>query len=243
MEIIPAVDLRSGRCVRLYQGDYNKETVYSDDPVGIAARWWQEGALRLHVVDLDAAAGEPGNLDAIQAIANEVGIPVQVGGGIRTPKAAEILLSIGVDRIVLGTAAVEEPELVSYLCETWGGYRVIVAVDARDGRMAIRGWKEDTSVDAIDVIRSMEAAGVERFIYTDISRDGTLTEPNYEAVEEAVRSTVCPVLASGGVSSTEHVVRLASMGVEGAIIGRALYSGDIDLRAALKAAGHSGTGA
>ena len=236
MEVIPAIDIRGGRCVRLYQGDYSRETVYSDDPAGMALRWREQGALRLHVVDLDGASrGSPVNLDTVGAIASGAGIPVQCGGGVRTFETAEALFGVGVERVVLGTAAVRSPDLVERLCHEWGSDRVIVAVDARDGMVAIEGWTEGTSVNATDLMRGMIESGVRRFLYTDISRDGTLGEPNFDAVGALLRVIHCPIQASGGVSLEEHLVRLASMGVEGAIVGRALYTGDLDLRTAVAA--------
>ena len=236
MEVIPAIDIRGGRCVRLYQGDYTRETVYSDDPAGMASRWREQGAPRLHVVDLDGAArGSPVNLDTVGAIASGAGIPVQCGGGVRSFETAEALFDRGVERAVLGTAAVRSPDLVERLCREWGSDRVIVAVDARNGRVAIEGWTEGTSVDAADLMREMMESGVRRFLYTDISRDGTLGEPNFEAVDALLGAIRCPIQASGGVSREEHLVRLASMGVEGAIVGRALYTGDLDLSTAIKA--------
>ena len=237
MEIIPAIDLKAGRCVRLYQGDYQKETVYSDDPVSVSLRWQHEGATRLHVVDLDgAASGELTNLEVIKAISTQINIPIQVGGGVRTLQAAETLLDIGADRVVLGTASVQDPDLVVRLCHDRGGDRVVVAVDARDGQVAIKGWTESTSVSASEMVERMESLGVIRFLYTDISRDGTLTLPNFEAIQELVKHTSRPILASGGISSTGHIVRLANIGAEGAILGRALYTGDIDLESAIQAA-------
>jgi phosphoribosylformimino-5-aminoimidazole carboxamide ribotide isomerase len=236
MEIIPAIDLKAGRCVRLYQGDYQKETVYSDDPVSVSLRWQHEGATRLHVVDLDgAASGELTNLEVIKAISTQINIPIQVGGGIRTLQAAETLLEIGADRVVLGTASVQDPDLVVRLCHDRGGDRVVVAVDARDGQVAIKGWTESTTVSASEMVERMESLGVVRFLYTDISRDGTLTLPNFEAIQELVKHTSRPILASGGISSTGHIVRLATIGAEGAILGRALYTGDIDLESAIQA--------
>ena len=243
MEIIPAIDLKAGRCVRLYQGDYEKETVYSDDPVSVSLRWQREGASRLHLVDLDgAASGELANLEVIEAISAQVNIPVQVGGGVRTSGAAKTLLGIGVDRVVLGTAAVQAPDLVARLCNEHGGERVVVAVDARDGRVAINGWTENTSVKASEMVERMESLGVVRFLYTDISRDGTLTLPNFEAIRELVEHASRPILASGGVSSTEHIARLATIGAEGTILGRSLYTGDIDLGSAIRTVDSLGGG-
>ena len=234
MEIIPAIDLKSGRCVRLYQGDYGKETVYSDDPMEVALRWQREGAQRLHLVDLDGAAlGKMANLDVIKEVVKVLDIPVQVGGGIRELETALDLLDTGVERVVLGTAVIQQPDLVEELCRRCGSESVVAAVDARDGVVAIKGWTEASSLHAMEVVRRMTALGVGRFLYTDIARDGTLTEPNFGALEELVASTNQPILASGGVSSLEHLLRLESVGVEGAIIGKALYTGDLDLSIAL----------
>ena len=236
MEVIPAIDLRGGRCVRLYQGDYARETVYSDDPAGVAVRWREQGAPRLHVVDLDGAVrGIPINLDAVGAIAASAGIPVQCGGGVRSFETAETLFDRGVERAVLGTAAVRSPRLVERLCREWGGDRVVVAVDARDGRVAVEGWTESTSVDAAELMREMMKLGVQRFLYTDISRDGTLSEPNFEAMGSLLSAIGCPIQASGGVSREEHLLRLAALGAEAAIVGKALYTGDLDLSAAIRA--------
>jgi phosphoribosylformimino-5-aminoimidazole carboxamide ribotide isomerase len=235
VEVIPAIDLRCGRCVRLYQGDYARETVYAEDPVAVALRWRDQGAARLHVVDLDGAAtGSPANLGAIEAIA-AAGVPVQAGGGVRDFATAEALLDLGVDRVVVGTAAVRSPGLVERLCRDRGSGRVVVAVDARDGRVAVEGWTEGTSVSVEDLVDRMTRLGVRRFLYTDISRDGTLSGPNFEAIRGLVNATPCPIQASGGVSCEEHLLRLATVGVEAAIVGRALYTGDIDLEAALRA--------
>lgn len=236
MEVIPAIDLRWGRCVRLYQGDYSKETVFSEDPLGVALHWQELGAPRLHVVDLDGAQqGEPVNLGVINGILALVDIPVQVGGGIRTLAVATKLLGMGASRVVLGTAAVEEPQVVQELCQKVGGDRVVVSVDARDGLVSTRGWTAKGTVRATALVKKMASLGVERFVYTDISRDGTLTEPNFAAIQELVLATRARIIASGGVASAEHVRRLAQIGVEAAIVGRALYTGALDLRAALAA--------
>lgn len=233
MEIIPAIDLRNGKCVRLYQGDYEKETVFSDDPVATALRWQSEGARRLHLVDLDGAAeGEPRNLDAIGKIVAAVGIPVQVGGGIRTIETIERLAGSGVGRVILGTAAVEDPDLVEQACRRFGE-RIIIGIDARDGVVATRGWLEQSSAIAGDLASKMIALGAGRFIYTDIGRDGTLSGPNVGAVGEFLSRVTVPVIAAGGIGSVDHLVSLAGLGVEGAIVGRAIYTGDVDLREAL----------
>jgi len=241
MEVIPAIDLRGGRCVRLYQGDFGRETVYSEDPLAVARQWQEQGASRLHLVDLDGAAqGNPVNLDIIAAIVAQSEIPVQVGGGVRSSATAEKLLSMGVERVVIGTAAVRDPDLVRQLCQDGGSPSVVVAVDARDGVVAVQGWLEKTSVTAVELGKRMAALGVERLLYTDISRDGTLSEPNFSANAELVESTGLAILASGGVASLEHITELAKIGAEGVIVGRALYTGDLELSAAI-AAGLAGS--
>ena len=237
MEVIPSIDLKEGRCVRLYQGDYQRETVYSHDPLQVALAWEAQGAPRLHVVDLDGAAdGKPFNLNAISSIAAALTIPVQVGGGVRHIETAQELVNAGIDRVVIGTAAVTEPELVRRLCERYGPERVVVAVDANNGQVAIKGWRESTTVDVFSLVNDMTAMGVQRILYTDISRDGTLTEPNFEANADLVRRTGLKVLASGGIANLDHVRRLSQTGVEGAIMGRALYTRDIHLPDAIAAA-------
>ena len=236
MEVIPAIDLRGGRCVRLYQGDYAQETVFSDDPAQVARRWQDRGAPRIHVVDLDGArSGQQANRDAIASIAAAVRIPLQVGGGVRTIEDAEALTALGVQRFVLGTAAVRDPDLVARLCQQFGGQRIVVAVDARNGQVAIEGWLENTAVTATDLVRDMTALGVPRFLYTDISRDGTLSQPNFDSLTQMLNNTPSAILASGGISRLEHLSRLSQLGAEGAILGRALYTGDIDLHQAIEA--------
>ena len=234
MLVIPAIDLRGGKCVRLYQGDYAKETVYSDDPLEVALRWQEMGAPRIHVVDLDgAASGVQANLDVIRRLGKDIDTPLQVGGGIRDMKSIAGILDMGVERVVLGTVAVEEPSLVEQACSRFGTDAIIVGVDARDGLVAIRGWQEASAISALGLIQGMIGFGVRRFIYTDISRDGTLSEPNFRAMHEIMQASDASLIASGGVSSVEHLKRLDAMGLEGAIIGRALYTGHIDLREAI----------
>ncbi len=235
MEIIPAIDLRRGKCVRLYQGDYAQETVFSDDPVAMALRWQLEGAARLHLVDLDGAAtGEPQNSATVQQIVRAVTIPVQVGGGIRRLELVEEMLQMGVQRVILGTAAVQAPALVEEACRRIGP-AIIVSIDARDGLVNTLGWLESSNVTAAELITRMTKLGVERFIYTDIGRDGTLTEPNFEAIGALKTTTDLPIIVAGGISSRNHIQRLDQIGVEGVIIGKALYTGDINLKEALAA--------
>ncbi|MFQ6121590.1 MAG: 1-(5-phosphoribosyl)-5-[(5-phosphoribosylamino)methylideneamino]imidazole-4-carboxamide isomerase [Dehalococcoidales bacterium] len=233
MEIIPAIDLRGGQCVRLYQGDYDEETVFSDDPLEVALKWQSLGAPRLHIVDLDgAASGELHNLNIIKEIASAVLIPTQLGGGIRQLKTVEELLKAGIERVILTTAAVEDPGLIKEVCRKFSD-SIIVSIDAREGYIATHGWRQETELKAIDFAKSMVRLGVKRFIYTDITRDGTLTEPNFAATAELIDTVKLPVIASGGISSLNHLRVLKKLGAEGAIVGKALYTGDINLKQAL----------
>ena len=233
MEIIPAVDIRGGRCVRLYQGDYNQETVFDEDPVTAALTWYSQGARWLHIVDLDGAvAGEPRNMEVVGQIIKETGLLIELGGGIRQEEVASELLRRGVSRLILGTAAVENRELVKKLCRQFGE-AVAVSLDARDGKIAIRGWQKDTVVEVLQLSREMVDAGVRRFIYTDIRRDGTLTEPNFDMIKKLLGEVNVPVIVAGGISRLEHLRRIKELGAEGAIIGRALYTGDMNLGEAI----------
>jgi len=233
IEIIPSIDLRDGRCVRLYQGDYNQETVFSEDPLDVALRWQSMGAPRLHIVDLDgAASGEMRNLDIIKEIANAMLIPTQLGGGIRDLETIEKLLKVGIDSVILGTAAVEDPKLVIDACRQFRE-SIIIGIDAREGYAATRGWLRDTEIKSVDLAETMKKLGARRFIYTDISRDGTLTEPNFTAIAEMIDTIKLPVIAAGGISSLSHLKMLQKLGADGTIVGRALYTGDIDLKQAM----------
>jgi len=235
MEVIPAVDIRGGRCVRLYQGDYDRETVFSEDPAGMARHWERLGASRLHVVDLDGArAGWPVNDRVIEELLSAIEVPVQVAGGIRQLDVIGRYLEMGADRVVLGTAAVHDQPLVSRACAMFGE-AVVVAVDARRGRVATAGWREASGETPEGLMRHLAELGVPRFIFTDISRDGTLRGPNFAAIGRLVRAFRTPVIASGGVTTVEHLRRLAKLGVEGAIVGRALYDGGLELGEALAA--------
>ncbi|MBA7618846.1 1-(5-phosphoribosyl)-5-[(5-phosphoribosylamino)methylideneamino] imidazole-4-carboxamide isomerase [subsurface metagenome] len=227
------MDIRGGRCVRLYQGNYDEETVFSEDPVEVALKWQSLGAPRLHIVDLDgAASGELGNLDIIEKLAVGILVPIQLGGGIRRLERIEQLLKAGIERVILGTAAVEDPKLVEEACRRFRE-SIIVAIDTREGWVATRGWQQETRLGAIEFAKSMMQLGVKRFIYTDISRDGTLTEPNFAAFSELVAAIRLPVIAAGGISSLNHLRMLKQLGAEGAIVGKALYTGDINLKQAL----------
>ncbi|MBP38440.1 MAG: 1-(5-phosphoribosyl)-5-[(5-phosphoribosylamino)methylideneamino]imidazole-4-carboxamide isomerase [Dehalococcoidia bacterium] len=235
MEILPAIDLRNGHCVRLTQGDYDRETVFDDDPVGVAKRWLDQGARRLHVVDLDGARdGVRGNADAVAAIVQAVDIPIQLGGGVRDAAEAHRLIDIGVDRVIIGTAAIEAPDEVRAVVDDIGTEHVIVGIDAKDGMVQTRGWHETSKVTAIDLASQMVEIGVRRFIYTDTSRDGTLTHPNFDAVAELSDNLRYPIIVAGGIASIDDLVGLAKMGVESAISGMAIYSGALDLKCAIE---------
>ncbi len=230
MLVVPAIDLRGGKCVRLVQGDYDRETVFSDDPVEVARGWESAGARLLHVVDLDGARdGVPSQRDVIRAIVDALAIPVQVGGGVRTIEHGASLYDAGVQRVVLGTAAIEQPDLVDALLATYGPDRVVVGVDARDGMVATRGWTETSDVTAEALIDGMRKRGIQRVVYTDIDRDGTLVSPNFDAIARIGRLGV-NVVASGGVATRDHLRQLATIpGVDEAIVGRALYTRDVVL--------------
>jgi phosphoribosylformimino-5-aminoimidazole carboxamide ribotide isomerase len=233
MEIIPAVDIRGGKCVRLYQGNYEWETIFDEDPVTAALTWSSQGARWLHVVDLDGAvAGEPKNLPVVEDIIKQSSLLIELGGGIRREEVAERVLRQGVSRIVLSTAAVENRELIRKLCQRFGE-AVAVSLDARDGKIAIHGWKKNTVLEVVQLSREMVDAGVRRLIYTDIKRDGTLTEPNLDMIQKLLAEVEVPIIVAGGISKLEHLRRLKELGVQGAIIGKALYTGDIDLREAI----------
>ncbi|MEL4894888.1 1-(5-phosphoribosyl)-5-[(5-phosphoribosylamino)methylideneamino]imidazole-4-carboxamide isomerase [Crocosphaera sp. Alani8] len=240
MDVIPAIDLLEGRCVRLYQGDYQQSQVYNENPVEVARQWADEGATRLHLVDLDGAKqGHPVNLDTIEAIVRAISIPVQVGGGLRDRQSVSQLLDLGVDRTIIGTVAVENPSLVQELCQAFPN-RIAVGIDARNGKVATRGWLETSEVLAVDLAQQMATFGVSAIIYTDIHRDGTLQGPNREALRELANHIDIPVIASGGVSCLSDVLGLLALeaiGVTGVIIGKALYTGDVSLTEAVRAVG------
>ena len=236
MIVIPAIDLKEGRCVRLEQGLMERDTVYSDNPAAQALKWEAQGAELLHIVDLDGAfAGEPRNRSAIEAIVKALKIPTQLGGGIRDLATIEAYLGMGVGRVIIGTAAQRNPELVRDACARFPG-KVVVGIDAKNGMVAVQGWAEVTDVTAVDLARKFEGFGVSAIVYTDISRDGMMQGPNIEATRALAEAISIPVIASGGVSSLrdiENLLAIESAGVSGAITGKAIYSGAMDLAAAI----------
>ncbi len=236
MLIIPAIDLREGKCVRLVEGRLDQETVYSDEPAAMAALWQDQGARMLHVVDLDGAfSGSPKNIEVIKEILAAVDIPIQVGGGIRSMDTVESLLDLGAARVILGTAAILKPELVSEACARYGE-AVLVGIDGRNGRVAIEGWGLIADKGTVELALEMKEQGVQRVVFTDVRRDGTLKGPNLEATGELARATGLKVIASGGVSTTGDLRSLKTMehlGVDSVIMGKALYSGAVSLKEAL----------
>ncbi len=244
MIVIPAVDLKEGRCVRLSQGRMDQESVYSDHPAEMARHWESKGAERLHVVDLNGAViGEPVHRSLIKEIAQSVRIPIEVGGGIRNLSTIEDYLSSGVGWVILGTAAIQDRSFVERACQRFPG-RVIVGIDARGGRVAIQGWNEVVSVDAVDLARQFEEKGLSAVIFTDIERDGMSAGLNLESTRKLSTSISIPVIASGGVSrieDIEHLLELESEGIIGVIVGRALYTGSLDLGEAIRLTKKSGT--
>jgi len=236
MKIIPAIDIKGGKCVRLYQGQMDQETIYSDNPVEMAGSWADAGAEMLHIVDLDGAVeGTPVNIDIICQIIKSLKIPVQVGGGIREIPTAGKYIDSGAARVVLGTAAVSYTGLVHFLAEAFPG-KIVLSLDASDGMVAIKGWQEVTDTDAVEVAKRFEASGVSAIVFTDIQRDGTLAGPNVASIKMLSKNVKIPVIASGGVSNMrdiEDLLTIKNPELEGVIVGKAIYSGAIDLSAAI----------
>ena len=236
MILYPAIDIRGGQCVRLTQGRYDDMTVFSQDPLKMAQNFQNDGAQYIHVVDLDGARGETGNRELIGKIAKSLDIPMQTGGGIRTISDIETVLESGVARVILGTSAVKNPELVKEAVIKYGS-RIAVGIDAKDGYVAIEGWEKTSSFKAVEFAKKMESLGVKTIIYTDIATDGMLSGPNLVAMEEMVNAVGMDVIASGGVSSVLDLIHLKNIGVHGAIAGKAIYTGAVDVKQALLALG------
>jgi phosphoribosylformimino-5-aminoimidazole carboxamide ribotide isomerase len=237
MLVIPAIDLKDGQCVRLLQGRKDAVTAYSNEPAKTAKRWESYGAKLIHIVDLDGAfTGRQTNLEAIIKIRQSVKIPLQVGGGIRNIGNIMNLFSAGIDRVIIGTAAIEDPEFLTYACKNYPG-KVLIGIDAKNGMVAIKGWEEVTSLSAKDLVRRLEIFGVAGIVYTDISRDGMLSGPNIDATRDIVESVTIPVIASGGVSCIDDIKNLMKIqNLWGAITGKAIYSGAMDLKEAIQIA-------
>ncbi len=239
MLIIPAIDIKDGRCVRLFQGEMDKETVYFDKPVDAARHWRGQGATFIHIVDLNGAVqGRPVHTGEVAMICRETGLSVELGGGLRSVEAVEVALQLGVSRAVIGTAAYENSEFLRALCEKFPR-KIVVGIDARNGKVAVKGWKETTSMDAVELAKRCEAHGAARIIYTDISRDGTRAGVNTDETIKIARAVKIPIIASGGVATLDDIRALKPLekeGVEGVIVGRALYAGSFTLTDAISAA-------
>lgn len=236
MIIYPAIDVKDGKCVRLVQGKFSDVTVYSEDPVEMAVKWEKLGAQYLHVIDLDGARlGSPQNIAVISKMAVNLGIPIQVGGGIRNIETIEIILCKGIQRVILGTSAVNDPDIVKQAIKSFGN-NIAIAIDARDGMVAIEGWAKTSGFTAVEFAAKMVDLGARTIIYTDISRDGTLKGPNLKALEGIVKAVDAEIIASGGVSKLDDIRNLKDIGAAGVIVGKALYTGDVDLTEALKIA-------
>ena len=239
MRIYPAIDIKDGKCVRLLRGNFDDMTVYGDDPVETAKKWESQGGEYIHVVDLDGAVkGHGANADIISRICSAVNVPVQTGGGIRTMEDIEAKLACGIARVIIGTKAVSDADFVREAVNRYGD-RIVIGIDAKDGMAAVEGWEKTSDIPAVELGRKMAEIGVKTIVYTDIATDGTLAGPNTAAMREmadAVRALGTDVIASGGIGSIEHIVSLVPTGVEGVIVGRALYTGAADLAEAIKAA-------
>ena len=234
MRIYPAIDIKDGNCVRLLQGRFSDVTIYGNDPAEVAKRWEAEGGEYIHVVDLDGALkGRGVNSEVIKKICSTVNVPVQTGGGIRTMEDVEYMLQCGIERVIIGTSAVRDKEFVKRAVEKYGK-KIVIGIDAKDSMVAIEGWEEVSTFKAVDFAKEMENIGVSTIVYTDIATDGTLKGPNIEAMKEMVENTNLDVIASGGVGNADHIKALVPTGVEGAIVGRALYTGDVDLKEIIK---------
>ena len=234
MRIYPAIDIKDGKCVRLLQGRFSDVTVYGDSPAEMAKKWENSGGEFIHVVDLDGALqGRGVNADAIKKICESVKVPVQTGGGIRSMEDIESRLSLGINRVIIGTKAVSDSEFVKRAVDKYRE-KIVIGIDAKDGMVAVEGWEKTSEFTAVDFAKKMTDIGVQTIVYTDIATDGTLAGPNIAAMKEMASSVTADIIASGGVGSIEHIKALIPTGVEGVIVGRALYTGNVDLKEAIK---------
>lgn len=235
MDIIPAIDIINGSCVRLLKGDYKKKTTYSDDPVQVSSDWVSKGANRIHIVDLEGARlGRRIEMESVKSIIANVSVPIQLGGGIRSLDSVAQAIDQGVDRVMIGTAAINK-DLIKKLCHNFDTEKFLISVDVRDGEVVVDGWTKSSGKDSLDLIAELESMGVKRIMYTDTNRDGTLTEPNYNAIETLVSLYGLKIIVAGGISKIDQLIRLSEYDIEGAVVGRALYTGDIELSYAIKA--------
>ena len=235
MKLIPAIDLKDGKCVRLSEGRLESSVIFNKDPVKQARIFENEGCERIHLIDLDGAkTGSPMNLGVIEAIGKSVDVSLQVGGGIRSIHSVQRLLDIGVSRVILGTIAVQAPNMVDEICDAFGSQSVMVSIDARSQHVSVSGWTKDSNLTIKDVVIRMKGAGIQIFQYTDISRDGTLSEPNYPNIIKMNELTGGSLIAAGGISKLEHLIRLDKLGISGAVIGMAIYTGDINFAEAIE---------
>ncbi len=235
MMIFPAIDIKEGKCVRLLRGEFDQKTVYFDDPVEAALEWERKGAKYIHIVDLDGALhGKGKNREAVKRILESVNVPLQLGGGIRTVEIAAGWIDMGVSRVILGTAAVKNPEIVSELVEKVGADKVLVSIDAKKGMVCTEGWMETSELEAAAFAEDLEAKGVKTIVYTDIAKDGTMVGPNFDELSKLQKVTRMDIIASGGIGDVGHVKKLAQMGLYGAITGKALYEGTLQLEEALE---------
>jgi len=241
MIILPAIDLKDGKVVRLEQGDFNKETVYSSDPIKIATQFEEKGASWLHVVDLDGASkGESRNFDLIKKIRKETDLSIQTGGGIRSIEDVKRLIDAGIDRVILGTLAVKNPEMLDDIIEKFGSEKILVSIDAHNGKVATSGWKEKSDLEVLEFAKALEQKGIKYILYTDIKRDGMLVGPDFKGLNELKQNTELKIIASGGISSVSEIVKLNNLGFYGVITGQAIYKNKIDLKDAIeKVGGHN----
>ena len=238
MIIFPAIDIKDNKCVRLIQGDFNKVTVYSEDPLKMAKKWEDEGAEFLHLVNLDGARdGGFANKESIEKIAKNINIPLQLGGGIRDVERVKYLLDLGLNRVILGTVAVEKPELIKELLDLYGKERIVVGIDAKDGKVATRGWEVVSQVDSIELCKELEKMGLKTLVYTDVAKDGMLEGPNFDVYEKLSKETGLQIVVSGGVSSMEDIERLKKLKPYGLIIGKAFYDNLLDFKEVKKCIG------